>query len=125
MRSDQIRPGKIRLNSETANNLAALARTVKKTQISEVLKGLVARYIVPARKNSSKVDSQEMERLIRQLDNIDHRWSKDGDVEAVKRLGDLGDPRAIPVLTKASKNMLIDLQIAAEESIKKIKNANR
>jgi len=47
LRVDSIRPGMIRLNAETANDLIRLARTARNQSMKRVLKALVEKYIIP------------------------------------------------------------------------------
>jgi tetratricopeptide (TPR) repeat protein len=124
MRSDQIRPGNIRLNPESSKDLFNLASTAKDSQITEVLKGIVNKHITPQQPKKNKSNTKEVERLIRQVEKIDaDSWPSDEDLAAAEKLGELGDLRAIESLTKAMRHLSIDLQIAAEEAIKKIKGA--
>jgi len=128
MRVDSIRPGMIRLNTETANDLISLARRAGTLSVRQVLNELVQTYIIPRKKSVTKVDSDELRKLIRQLEEVasysrNADWEKD--VKAIKRLAELGDPQALNVLTRISKHILLDVQWAAEEAIDKIKNANR
>lgn len=129
MRVDSIRPGMIRLNAETANDLISLARSAGTPSIEQVLKELVSSYIIPRKKTVTKVDPDELRCLIRQIEEVasQSRWAeKEKDVRAIERLAELGDPQAIDVLTRvAARGMLIDVMDAAEKAIDKIKNANR
>ena len=129
MRVDTIRPGMIRLNTETANDLINLARSAKNSSIEQVLKELVQRYIIPKKTSTTKADPNEVRLLIQQLDEVANhaRWADaEKDVKAIERLAELGDPTSIDVLTRvASGGMLIDVVDASEKAIDKIKSANR
>lgn len=129
MRVDAIRPGMIRLNTETANDLISLARNGKNSSIEQVLGKLVQRYIIPKKTSTATVDPNELRLLIRQLDEVANqsRWADaEKDVKAIERLAELGDPQSIDVLTRvATYGMLIDVTMAAREALEKIKNANR
>jgi len=74
----------------------------------------------------NKADPKEVARLIRQLEEKNSLdWSSDKNVEAAKRLGELGDPRAIEPLMRAMRDLSLELQVASEAAINKIKEANR
>lgn len=62
-----------------------------------------------------------MDRLIRTLQGEDYRAR----VEAAKALGEIGDPRALGPLTQGLRDLSPDVQVAAEEALQKIKDANR
>jgi hypothetical protein len=127
-RVDEIRAGQIRLNSEAAGDLSGLARTIKDTKVPEVLNRLVATYITPPQESTTRADSAEVARLIRQLEKVmqeQYGMGEVRDVEAAKRLGKLGDPRAIGVLTRVAKGArVMDLGDAAQEAVDAIKKAN-
>jgi len=120
-RSDQIRPGMVRLDHSYSQGLRALARNNKGLGIEEVIKGLYEKYFAPSKsKGGDSSQDAEVDRLIRLLDinqNDDHKSRE----EAAKRLGDIGDPRAIGPLMAATRDILIGVQWAAEEALKKIK----
>jgi tetratricopeptide (TPR) repeat protein len=125
-RVDQIQAGKIRLVADVADSLIRISRSARNTSAPEVLKGLVDKYIVIEMKAPVKADPAEVDRLIAQLKKRDSGgWSSDENVEAAKKLGELGDPRALLPLTEASHDLLIDLSAAASEAIRKIKEVNR
>jgi len=128
-RVDIIRPGGIRLNSEAARDLSDLTRKAINTEVPEVLRKLGAMYLFPQKKVSTKADPAEVARLIRQLEKVLQEQYGIGeieDVQAAKRLGELGDPKAIAILTMVAKGArVIDLMDAAEEAIKKIKETNK
>jgi hypothetical protein len=129
MRVDSIRPGMIRLNAETANDLISLARSAETPSITQVLKKLVQYYIIPQKKSATKADPTEVARLIRQLEKVVNEkfgMGDDDDIRAAKRLGELSDPQALGVLTMVANNShLIEMEDAAVEAIKKIKQENR
>jgi hypothetical protein len=129
MRVDTIRPGMIRLNTETANDLIALARSGKNRSVETVLKELVQKYMVLQRRSATVVDSNELRRLIRQLEEVANGTrdtERDTDKNAIKRLGEMGDPEAIEVLARVSRKcVLLDMKWAAQAAIEKIKEANR
>jgi len=97
--------------------------------IEQVLKDLVQRYIIPKKTSTTKVDSNELRLLIRQLDEVaSHaRWADASkDVKVIERLAELSDPASIDVLSRlAHGGMLIDAIDAAEKAIKKMMIANR
>jgi len=128
MRVDQMASGQIRLNAETADDLTGLARTTKNSPVPEVLRRLVVRYIVPEKKGTIRADPEEVDRLIRQLEETDERdWraKMNADVGATEKLGELGDPRALESLTRTTRSPHWDLARAAEDAIRRIKEANR
>jgi len=128
-RVDLIRPGGIRLSSEAACDLSNLAKTAKHTDIPEVLNKLGAMYLFPQAQTTTEADPAEVSRLTRQLETVmREQYGMGGmeDVEAAKRLGELGDPQAIAILSMVAKGArLIDLIDAAEEAIRRIKQGNR
>jgi tetratricopeptide (TPR) repeat protein len=125
-RVDQIRPGMVRLSTEMANDLSTLSRTARSTSASQVLQELVSTHIVPKRKGLAEADSAEIDRLIRQLEERDSLgYSSVKNVEAAKRLGELGDPRALEPLTRAMRDLSLALCVAAEEAVRRIRQANR
>ena len=75
------------------------------------------------------VDSNELRRLIRQLEEVANGTrdtERDTDKNAIKRLGEMGDPEAIEVLARVSRKcVLLDMKWAAQAAIEKIKEANR
>ena len=126
-RVDSIRPGMIRLNAEVANDLISLARSVGNPSITQVLKALVETYIIPRKESVAKVDRDELRTLIRQLEADVARGVHSIDksrASTIKRLAEIGDPEALPVLIKVQKCMLLDIKWAAEAAIEKIKKAN-
>lgn len=136
LRVDEIRPEKIRLISQEAEELRSLARSGKTSGIERVLKELVNTYIIPARLSVKSVDTEEVNRLIRILEQAleqgeksrDYEKAKKADEEAlevIKKLGEIGNPRAIPALTRARNQISIGLSTAGEEAIKKIKGKQK
>ena len=89
----------------------------------------MAKYIIP--KAQVKGDDKEIERLIKQLPKIDEwgnplEYPNEKHIKVVKRLGEIGDPRAMEALMKRSSGLLsLELAEVIEEAIKKIKNANK
>jgi hypothetical protein len=118
MRVDRIRPGQIRLNPQNANDLVSLTRSsANNTQIAEVLSQLVSKYLIPKQKSTPKSDPMEIDHLIRQLLGGERkegtaariqlsRGSDEEQVQAARRLGELGDTRAIEPLMFARRNTL-------------------
>jgi tetratricopeptide (TPR) repeat protein len=58
MRADQIRPGMVRFDTQTANDLISLSRTAKETPVAEVLQKLVTTYFVPKKQESTKANPE-------------------------------------------------------------------
>jgi tetratricopeptide (TPR) repeat protein len=127
-RVDEIRPGRIRFNAETGNDLLGLSRAANDGTIAEVLRRLVGTYITPPPKPATGGNSAEVARLIRQLEKVmqeQYGMGDMADVEAAKRLGELGDPQAIGILTRVGNGArLIELMFAAKDAVESIKKAN-
>jgi len=126
-RVNQIGPGGLQFSSGTTAKLLSLARAARGSQIPQVLRQLVTRYIVP-RQKVAKADPGEINQLIRRLDQVDEFLGLDcrGFVEAANRLGDLGDTRALQVLAKAASQFgRARLQAAAREAMAKIREKNQ
>jgi hypothetical protein len=125
LKADTIRSGQIRLNAQTAEDLRSLARPAKTSAIEKVVKELVSKYIVPARTSGKGINEEEVDRLICQLRKRSKSgWSSKENVEAAKKLGEIGDPKAIGPLMEAMQDIMIDLSEAAKEAIEKIKKVN-
>jgi tetratricopeptide (TPR) repeat protein len=124
-----LSPGGVRLKEAAASSLRELVRP-KRPLISEVVRQVVTTYIVPEKKEPAKAASQEAQRFIRQLEEVatNARWADETeDAQAAKRLGELGDPRAIPVLTKVARSGMVysTVRSTADEAIRRINEANR
>ncbi len=107
-RVDQIAPGKLRLNAEFADPIRAMGRGAKAAKLREVLETLVNTYIRPETSLEIEAKPGEADRLLSQLKGNASMvgWFGKANIGAARRLGWIGEVRAIEPLKKALEEVM-------------------
>jgi len=112
---DLLKPGQIRLSTDKANSLIQLTKNRKNDQIINVIHSLVDKYL-SVKKSNTNIDSSEVDKLIKiALDR-----NNNARTDAIKKLGDIGDKRAIAPLKQIYDNELGFERFDAKDAIDKI-----
>jgi hypothetical protein len=124
VRVDCIRAGLIRLDKASAQRLVGLAESNVRLadSVRTVVRELVARYVQP-RGTSAAPPSEELTRTIRRLEMREELGLSNEEIlGSITRLGEIGDPAAIPALTRA---LISSHSSAAAEAIERIRHGSR
>jgi len=123
-RVDFISPGQQRLTPEAENSLRSLVRKCNTTEIKTILEALQDRYFKSTGGNPKRgSDEDEVPRLIRIIQDRSASYKARGD--AIQRLGEIGDARAIEPLMHLYSTELHLIRLDAIDAVDKIRSRRK
>ena len=114
---DLINPGEIRLSPEYGNSIIRLTKLTKNDDLIKIVRTLVDKHL-SGKKVTTKVISVEFNDLIKVAS--DSNLTDQQRYEAIRKLGEIGDKRAIEPLMRIYKNEITIASLDAKEAIDKI-----